>query len=130
MKPTCRSSQRLARAFTLVEMLVVIGVLVLIMAAIAPMLGKATKSARRARVQSDLQVIGQALESYRTDHRDYPRYVATDPIAPTISGAELLCWALMAPGPATGDVDDVGAADGKDGLGFRIRGTQGQAYGP
>src|SRR5258708_4643018 len=125
MKPTCRSSRRLPRAFTLVEMIVVIGILVLIMAAIAPMLGKAAKSARRARVQSDMQVIGQALESYRTDHRDYPRYLATDPLTPTISGAELLCWALMAPGPAAGD-----GSDGQDGLGFRIRGTKGQSYGP
>ena len=60
------------------------------------------------------------------DFRDYPRidYSNTN-LTPDRIGAVTLCWALVAPGP------DVGSgSDGALGPGFRLRGTQGQVYGP
>lgn len=118
-------------AFTMAEMLVAVGIIILIMSLVIPMLGKANKTAQRTRQAADLQSIAQALEAYRADMHDYPRLppgmTANDPNFQ--SGAELLCWALLSPGPAVADnTHPVG--DGADGMGFRTRGTKGQVYGP
>jgi len=126
---TSPASPRTARrAFTLVEMLVVIGIMVLIIGAALPMLSHAMHTAQRTRAMADLQTISQALEHYRNDFRDYPRTPLSDRGIQSTSGAVLLCWALIAPGPAVGAPPIAG--DGNEGPGFRIRGTQGQVYGP
>jgi prepilin-type N-terminal cleavage/methylation domain-containing protein len=111
-------------AFTMVELVIVISIIVVLAALLLPMLNKTYKSAMRSKLRADLQTISTALEAYKLDHRDYPRVPAGQ--AP-MNGAVLLCWALVAPGPA---VDPNGAGDGADGPGFRTRGAQGQVYGP
>lgn len=115
----------------MMEMLVAVGIIILIISLVIVMLGKANKTAQRTRQAADLQSISQALEAYRADMHDYPRLppgmTTNDPNFQ--SGAELLCWALLAPGPAVADgTHPVG--DGSDGMGFRTRGTKGQVYGP
>jgi len=40
---------------------------------LVPMIGKAYKTAQRARMQADLQLIANALDAYKLDQRDYPR---------------------------------------------------------
>jgi len=135
MKPpsdnSCFASRLASRAFTIIELIVVIGIIVVIASLVLGMLGKANKTAQRTRQSADLQSISQALEAYRADMHDYPRLPpgtqATDPNF--VSGAELLCWALLAPGPAVTDTNHP-VADGSDGMGFRTRGTKGQTYGP
>jgi type II secretory pathway pseudopilin PulG len=101
-------------------MLVVVGIIVVLVAALAPMLSKANKYAQRSRAAADLQAIAQALDAYRGEHRDYPRVGIRD--GNPVSGAVLLCWALISPGPEI--------QDGNDGPGFRVRGNKGQVYGP
>jgi prepilin-type N-terminal cleavage/methylation domain-containing protein len=125
------SAARKAGGFTLVEMLVVIGIVVLLVGLAAPMITRAWKAGDRARTYSDLQAIAGALEAYRQDHGDYPRvsgppYVGADP---NWSGARMLCRALIAPGPAAAPTPQL-IPDGNEGPGFRIRGTQGKVYGP
>jgi prepilin-type N-terminal cleavage/methylation domain-containing protein len=122
------------RAFTLVELLVVVGIIVVLLAILLPMLTSVRKKATRTRIAMDLQNLSQCLEHYRQDFKDYPPVdmSATNPIllhgpADRI-GAVTLCWALLAPGPATTTATLGG--DGADGPGFRVRGTQGQTYGP
>ncbi len=119
------------KGFTLVELMVVVGVATLLLSMAFPVIGKARKVAMRARMKADVGAIEQGLEAYRMDHRDYPRLPANLSSAndyaysnyqPDMDGAELLCAALIAPGPAT--------VDGADGPGFRIRGSKGQVYGP
>src|SRR5665213_3787112 len=104
-------------AFTLVEMLVVIGIIVILISILVPMALYANKSAVRTRMQADLHTIGNALEAYKEDFKDYPRLgymTASSPQSPTASsGAVLLCWALVAPGPLK--------EDGVNGPGFTIR---------
>lgn len=116
----------------MIELLVAVGIIILIMSIIIPMLGKANKTAQRTRQAADLQSITQALEAYRADQRDYPRLPPgiqkNDPTF--VSGAELLCWALLAPGPAQQDGAGVESQPSAPGMGFRTRGTTGQAYGP
>ncbi|HEY2584343.1 MAG TPA: prepilin-type N-terminal cleavage/methylation domain-containing protein [Tepidisphaeraceae bacterium] len=117
--------------FTLIELLVVIGIMVTLIAILLPMLSKARAAAQRTAIASDLVGIGQALDQYKHDWGDYPRTTMDKPPGATIpcSGAVTLCWALLAPGPAS-PTSTVQVADGADGPGFRIRGTQGKVYGP
>jgi prepilin-type N-terminal cleavage/methylation domain-containing protein len=114
-----------SRAFTLIELLVVIGIIVLLATIALPMMSRAWAQAKRTQMAADLSVISHALEIYRSDFGDYPR-IRYDNGQTQPTGASLLCWALMAPGPATG----MPGADGADGPGFRLRGTTGTVKGP
>jgi prepilin-type N-terminal cleavage/methylation domain-containing protein len=126
--------------FTLVELLVVIGIIVLLMGLALPMITRAYRNAVRTRMQADLHVIAMGIEAYRADFKDIPR---TDPNDTTwggtnyaghLRGACTLCWALVAPGNADTTAYNGSSVtqgyDGANGPGFRIRGTQGQIYGP
>jgi prepilin-type N-terminal cleavage/methylation domain-containing protein len=122
------------RGFTLIEILVVIGILVLLAGVLLPVTLRAMRAGERTRMAADLQAIAVALEAYKTDHGDYPR-VAGDPgDTDYLTGAQILCRALVAPGPALqpgGAAEPV--ADGADGPGFRVRASatpQGRVHGP
>ncbi|HEX4124342.1 MAG TPA: type II secretion system protein [Tepidisphaeraceae bacterium] len=131
-----RGAQSRRRGFTLIELLVVIGIILILMGLLLPMLARSYRSARKARMQSDLGVIASALDAYRADFKDYPRTDPADTVwgtggtypngKGTIRGACTLCWALLAPGSATGTA----GSDGADGNGFRIRTSSGRIYGP
>lgn len=100
-------------------MLVVMGIILLLVALLLPAVNGAYKQSVRNRMLADLQTISQGLEEYRNAFGDYPRSGS----AVSVQGAYILCWGLIAPGPAT--------ADGADGPGFRLRSTdQGTVYGP
>jgi general secretion pathway protein G len=109
----------------MIELLVVIGIIVLLATIALPALSRVLAQAKRTQMAADLQVISQALEAYRHDFGDYPR-IRNDGSQLQPTGASLLCWALIAPGPAK----DVPGADGADGPGFRVRGTTGAIKGP
>jgi len=130
-------ARRRRRAFTLIELLVVIGILALIAGLLLPAILRALKTGDRTRTEADLHLIETALDSYRQDFGDYPRFDddngGTSLNMQQDRGARLLCRALLAPGPAaatggatTGFVaTNAGgtgqAPDGADGPGFRIR---------
>jgi type II secretory pathway pseudopilin PulG len=88
-----KSPIRNRRAFSLVEILVVIGILAGLIAVVLPMINKARKSAARTRQASDFQAIAMALEAYKQDFGDYPRAFAPG------AGFVTLGYALIAPGP-------------------------------
>src|SRR3712207_3654893 len=67
------SSGRRRGGFTLVEMLVVIGILAVLASIVIPMVRGAIRRASRVALQADIQGIAAALEEYRRDHGDYPR---------------------------------------------------------
>ena len=120
--------------FTLVELLIVIGMIVLLATILLPMVSRVQLQARRTAMAADLQVISQALEAYKSDFGDYPRVnryqhqTGNLPVNASNSnilfavGAQVLCWALVAPGNA--------AQDGADGPGFRLHGVTGPVKGP
>jgi len=58
------------KAFTLVELLVVISVIALLMAILVPVLGKARAAASRTTCKSNLRQIGVAFRAYLDDNRD------------------------------------------------------------
>ncbi|MBC7785366.1 MAG: type II secretion system protein [Burkholderiales bacterium] len=60
-------------AFTIIELLVVVGIIVLLAGLLLPMLYKTYRSASKTRLAADLNTIGVALDAYKSDFGDYPR---------------------------------------------------------
>jgi len=130
---TARRLRARRGGFTLVEVLVIIGIILALLAILLPSAGRAWKVGQRTRMELDLGTISQALELYKQDHGDYPRvYVAR-------YGAWTLGQALIGPYPAV-DPSGKGIQDGADGPGFRTHPPvkdssgnlvpQGRVYGP
>lgn len=123
-------------AFTLVEVLVAIGIIVLLVSLLLVAVSRSYGTARRVRAQADLQIIALGLEAYKQDFGDYPRPLAAvpgDPNSSTLNdGAALLAWALIGVYDQTTTVGPPRIqGDGNTGPGFRIRaGGQGKVYGP
>lgn len=117
---------RSARGFTLTELIVVIGIIVLVLSIATPMISRAWRNGDRARTSADLQAIATALEAYRQDHGDYPEVPPPTSGSPLeYQGAVTLCRALIGPADAAPP-----NGDGADGPGFRTRGKSGRVYGP
>jgi prepilin-type N-terminal cleavage/methylation domain-containing protein len=78
-------SQRKA-GFTLVELLVVIGIIALLISILLPSLNRARETANRVKCASNLRQIGQALLLYANENKgNYPRTIY-DPAEPPVSG--------------------------------------------
>jgi prepilin-type N-terminal cleavage/methylation domain-containing protein len=75
-------------AFSLVELLVVIGIIAILIAMLIPSLSKAREQASRTRCQNNVRQIGFALAVYLNDNGDYPELDSDGVVAgPDVDGA-------------------------------------------
>ena len=115
--------------FTLVQLLVVLGIAAVLMSLALPAIMRARTSAKRTAMFYQLQMISTALEAYKQDFDEYPQIDLNNGVPPLIvdTGSFALARSLIGPAPATAPPGNL--ADGKDGPGFRMTAT-GKVYGP
>ena len=65
--------------FTLVELLVVIGIILVLMSILLPAVFAVRRMSERKRIQGDLQTIATGLEAYKQVFKDYPKQFEPNP---------------------------------------------------
>src|SRR5688572_12422932 len=77
MKPQRPTTVR-ARAFTLVEILIVVIILGILAAIVIPQLATASEDTRKANMQTQLQTLRNTVELYRVEHLDVTPLLITN----------------------------------------------------
>src|SRR5437867_3239567 len=68
-----RRSERGYNAFTLIELIVVVGVIIILTGLVLSTVGYARKKGARARSETEIAAVSAACESYKADNGIYPR---------------------------------------------------------
>jgi type II secretory pathway pseudopilin PulG len=74
----CRGVRRRYNAFTVIELIVVVGVIIILTGLVLSTVGYARKKGARARAETEIAAMAAACESYKADNGIYPRNCDTD----------------------------------------------------
>jgi prepilin-type N-terminal cleavage/methylation domain-containing protein len=77
---------RSSRGFTLVELLIVLGIILVLAGILIPVVGKMQLNAKAAATGAQIQAISGAIEQYHSQFRAYPGPISNNDIAATVSG--------------------------------------------
>src|SRR5438128_9615405 len=71
------SSFFIQKAFTLIELIVVVGLILILAGLVLSTAGYARKKGARSRAETEIAAMAAALESYKSDNGVYPAYYGT-----------------------------------------------------
>jgi type II secretory pathway pseudopilin PulG len=80
---------RFCAAFTLIEILIVIGIILLLAGLILGVSGYVQEKGRRARAEAEIAAMSAALESYKADNGIYPQSTDTNSLDPSSTNPAL-----------------------------------------
>jgi prepilin-type N-terminal cleavage/methylation domain-containing protein len=83
-----RSSLSARGAFTLIELIVVVTVIVILTGLVLSTVGYVQKKAARSRAETEIAAMSAALESYKTDNGVYPRDNTTNQYTDTLNAQQ------------------------------------------
>src|SRR2546422_10385866 len=83
-----RRSERGYNAFTLIELIVVVGVIIILTGLVLSTVGYARKKGARARAETEIAAISAACESYKADNGVYPRDNTTNQYTDTLDARQ------------------------------------------
>lgn len=94
-----KATKTLRNAFTLVELLIVVGIIAVLVAILLPALNKAREQARAVNCMSNLRQLGVALQMYRNAYHDFvPAASGTDQSNPATAWSDNYMNAEVTPG--------------------------------
>jgi prepilin-type N-terminal cleavage/methylation domain-containing protein len=82
------STLRAARAFTLIELVVVVGIITVLAGLVLSTAGYARKKAATTRTGAEIAVLSAALENYKADNGTYPRDNTTNQYTDTLDARQ------------------------------------------
>ena len=94
MKPVAKQARQ-SRAFTIVELLTVMSIIVILIGLLVPALNKVKRYAMKVKQTAQLHSIGTAIELFSNEFDGYPPSGALDEMDQPYCGAMKLCEALM-----------------------------------
>src|ERR1051325_5721519 len=84
------SSLRPRGAFTLIELILVVGIIIVLTGLVLSTVGYARKKGARARAETEIAAMAAALESYKADNAAYPRDNTTNQYTDTLNARQNL----------------------------------------
>ncbi len=94
MEPIVNQARK-PKAFTIVELLTVMSIIVILIGLMVPALNKVRRYARDVQQMAQFNAIGAAIELFNNEFDGYPPSNAMDPMNQPYCGAMKLCEALM-----------------------------------
>jgi type II secretory pathway pseudopilin PulG len=114
MKSTTKQSNRRA-AFTIVELLTVMSIIVILIGLLVPALNQVKRYAHGVKQRAQLKSIATAIELFNSEFDGYPDSSAMGPDGMAYSGAMKLCEAVMGQDLMGYHPDSIFRGDGSDG---------------
>ena len=116
MKPVANQSSS-RKAFTIVELLTVMSIIVILIGLLLPALNKVKRYATNVKQSAQFHSIGAAIELFSNEFDGYPDSAALDSMDQSYCGAMKLCEAIMGQDLLGVHANTLFRADGLDALG-------------